>query len=452
MKLPEEERIPVQGETDRVNGEYHAPNGTTQKIYSDAHYIREDENTVPPRYYTPPERGDKERAPSAGAFVKTACLCLAAALLGGVAGAAIVDRHSSARIGELETRLESLSDSIESVSVPAPPANSVAKYLSEGSVTDLYQQAYKYVVGVTTEYTQTNVFGQTIISPMSGTGFVVTEDGYIITNYHVVEPACLDGGSVKVLFYDSSEQYEAQVIGIDSGNDLAVLKISADGLDAAPLGNSDNISVGDEIYVVGNPLGNLDFSMTFGRVSALNRLISTDRNKEGINMFQIDAAVNDGNSGGPVYNSRGQVIGVVTAKYSDVGVEGLGFAIPINEAAAVADEIIKVGYVTGRADLGVECDEQYTEIYSRYYQTPSGALVTEVNEGSCAEKAGIEPGDIITCIDDMVITSHLDLGYALRMFSAGDSAEVFVYRDDEYISLPIVFDEAGPEWTYQSND
>ena len=235
-----------------------------------------------------------------------------------------------------------------------------------------------------------------------------------------------------------------QIVGVEAANDVAVLKIDAEGLTPASLGNSDTIRVGDIIYAVGNPLGELEFSMSTGHVSAKDRVITTQES-ESINMFQIDAAVNEGNSGGPVFDTNGNVIGIVTAKYSDTGVEGLGFAIPINDIKAIADDLINKGYVTGKAYMGVSIETRYNAMYSQYYGMPLGAYIENVTVGSAAETAGLQKGDIITAMGEYTVEDYSDLKTALRHFSAFDTTELTVYRAGEELHLSITFDEEKPE-------
>ena len=435
------------GDTDRVNGEYHYKNGYTQKIYSDAHYVPENENTVPPRYYTPPEKpvkAPKEKKPH-GKWVKALCLCLVCALLGGLCGAGIMAGSMNSRIAAVEQMLEeqtkeTLSIGSQTSSTPAPVSTTTAAK----PIAAIYDQACNEVVGITTEVTYTNFFGQTSSSAVSGSGFIVSPDGYILTNYHVIEYAYKGNYAITVMLHDGT-RYEASIVGVEDCNDIAVLKIDASGLDPVTFGDSDKLSVGDDVYAVGNPLGELEFSMTTGHVSALDRLITTEDGSEAINMFQIDAAVNSGNSGGPVYNANGEVVGIVTAKYSDTGVEGLGFAIPINDAAKIANDLITKGYVTGKAYMGVSIDERYNSMYSQYYNMPIGAFVKSVESGSCAESAGIQAGDIITRLGDVEITGYSDLKQAIKQYSAGDSAELELYRAGESRTLTVIFDEAVPD-------
>lgn len=439
-----------EAQTDRVNGEYHYKNGYTQKIYSDAHYVREEDSTVPPRYYTPPEKPVREPKVSrkagrkAGAFARTLCLCLMCALLGGIGGAAFVSSRMAERMDALEQSFAQLQaqPAIGQGSLPAAAVN--AGEQDELPASTVYDLACQQVVGITSEVNYTNFFGMSSSSAVSGSGFIVAENGYIITNYHVIEYAYTSGQEVNVILHDGT-RYSASIVGVEAGNDIAVLKIDAANLSAAAFGDSDSLSVGETVYAVGNPLGELEFSMSTGHVSALDRAIKTGDSTEPINMFQIDAAVNSGNSGGPVYNARGQVIGVVTAKYRDTGVEGIGFAIPINDAAGIAHDLVTKGYVTGKAYLGVRLDERYNALYSQYYGMPLGAYVYSVDAGSSAEAAGIQSGDIITRLGDAEISSYSDLRTAVRRFSAGDTTELSLYRGGESMTLSVTLGELKPE-------
>jgi serine protease Do len=203
------------------------------------------------------------------------------------------------------------------------------------------------------------------------------------------------------------------------------------------------MQVGEQIYAVGNPLGELTYTITSGIISALDRDI-TGEDGSTINMFQIDAAVNSGNSGGPVYNSRGEVIGVVTAKYSSTGVEGLGFAVPINDAAKIANELIKNGYVTGKAYMGVTVTTVSEQI-AEYYGWVVGAYIRSVDSGSCAEKAGLKAGDIVTKLNDTAITSSADLIDAKKNYKAGDTVKLTIYRSGATQTLSLTFDEEKPK-------
>ena len=431
--------------------------GFRTENYTDAHYESADESTVPPRYYTPPEKPQKEekrraqKKASGGRAAGIVCAVLAAALLGGFCGAAFTGSRLNTRIEAVETKLaereaEEQQAMLEAEEVKADTGEGTSDEVLFSDVVspaDIYEMATKQVVGIRTEITMTNFFGMTSSGAVSGSGFIISDDGYVLTNYHVVKEADKGKLDVQVLTYDGTA-YNATIVGTEASNDVAVLKIDAEGLSAAKFGNSDVIRVGDTVYAVGNPLGELEFSMSTGHVSAKDRVITTQEN-ESINMFQIDAAVNEGNSGGPVYDAGGSVIGIVTAKYSDTGVEGLGFAIPINDVKSIADDLINKGYVTGKAFMGVSVETRYNAMYSQYYGMPLGAYVAEVTAGSAAETAGLQKGDIITAIGEYAVEDYSDLKTALRHFSAYDTTELTVYRAGEELHLSIVFDEEKPD-------
>lgn len=433
-------------QTDRVNGEYHYKNGYTQKIYSDAHYVHEDENTVPPRYYTPPEKTVREPKPPklvTMGLSKLIAACVGCAVLGGALSAAVVGSRVDARIDSFAQEISALHEEVQNTQKTQELAAAAAA--EEGGISPavIYDDACNEVVNIKTEVTYTSFFGRQISSTGTGSGFVVSSDGYIVTNNHVVASAYNMHIPVQVTLNDGTV-YSAAVVGVDESDDIAVLKIEAEDLKPAVIGDSEKLLVGDTVYAVGNPLSGLEYSMTVGHVSALDREISSGENTETIRMFQIDAPVNSGNSGGPVYNNRGEVVGIVTAKYSDTGVEGLGFAIPISEAYSKINDIVTKGYVTGRASIGISVDARYNAVYSQYYGMPMGAYVASVESGSCAEKAGLQPGDIITKINDIDVTGFNDLPRALKRFSAGDNANLYVYRAGEITEIPVVFDEARP--------
>ncbi len=313
---------------------------------------------------------------------------------------------------------------------------------TELSATEIYKQAVNETVGITSDITTTNVFGQQVSGTVSGSGFIITSDGYILTNYHVIAEAYDGEHEITVMLHDGSS-YKAEIVGFEDDNDIAVLKIDAGGLDAVTLGDSDKMEVGEDVYAVGNPLGELTYTITRGIVSALGRSI-TGSDGTNIRMFQIDAAVNSGNSGGPVYNGRGEVIGVVTAKYSQTGVEGLGFAIPINDAAEIAAELIENGYVTGKAYMGVSVTTVSQQM-ADYYGWVVGAYVRSVDSGSCAEKAGLKAGDIITKLGDAEIATSADLIAAKKNYKAGDTVKITVYRSGKSETLSLTFDEEKPK-------
>lgn len=301
------------------------------------------------------------------------------------------------------------------------------------SIPEIVQKVSPSVVGIscTTTYQ-----GQT--GTVTGTGFIISEDGYIITNAHVVE----DGTDVQVLLSKdlNSEQFDAEVVGIDTQTDIAVLKIEKTGLPAVELGTSSELLVGECAVVIGNPLGfELSGSVTAGIISALDReLTIEDRD---MTLIQTDASINSGNSGGPLINAYGQVVGITSAKINTTYGEGLGFAIPIDGAMPIVEDLIQYGYVKGRPLLGISGSD-ITEIYSKYYDIPQGFLVKIVNEGSAAEKAGIKVNDIVIGINGKLITSIDEFNDEKDNFKAGDTISVSIYRDGEIIDVDVVLGEA----------
>lgn len=299
------------------------------------------------------------------------------------------------------------------------------------------------VCGIATEVT-TNVFGQTASTAVVGSGFVLTEDGYVVTNNHVVEGT--DNVSVKL--HDGST-YPAEVVGGDSLSDVALLKIEAEGLSHVAVGDSDAIAVGEGCIAIGNPLGELTFTMTGGYVSALPREINISGKP--ISMFQTDAAINAGNSGGPLFDMAGNVIGITSAKISGItgsgaSIEGVGFAIPINEALRVVYDLQEYGYVRGRAFLGVTVKE-LDAATADTYGLPVGPIVQSVVADSCADKAGIAVKDIILAFNGRTVQTYTQLMSALNKCSAGDEVTLRIYRAGAELDVTLTLDERPEEQT-----
>lgn len=308
------------------------------------------------------------------------------------------------------------------------------------TATELYEATVRSCVGITVDITATNIFGQVTSSAISGSGFIISADGYILTNYHVVEEADESGLDITVTTYEG-DKYTAKIVGKEADNDVALLKIDAENLPALVLNTSGNLTVGQDVYVIGNPLGELTYTLTDGIVSALDRDIAVESNVS-IRMFQLSAAINSGNSGGPVFNDRGEVIGIASAKYADTGVEGLGFAIPIEDAMNIVDDLIQYGFVRGKPYFGITV-RTVTQTVAEYYNWVAGAYIVEVDEKSCAAEAGLMSGDIIVKMSDTKIGSSSDLILAKKEYKAGDTVSLEVFRNGEYFQTMITFDEEG---------
>ena len=300
---------------------------------------------------------------------------------------------------------------------------------------EVYAANVNSTVGITTSVT-TNFWGFQTTSAASGSGFILTADGYVLTNYHVIESS----NSISVTLYDG-KSYDAALIGYDESSDIAVLKIDAEGLTPVVLGDSDNLNVGDSVVAIGNPLGELTFSLTSGAVSALNREITLS-NSVTMNLIQTDCAINSGNSGGALFNLYGEVIGITNAKYSGSGtgasIDNIGFAIPINHVRGIVESIIENGYVA-KPYIGVTVSDVSEETMG--YGLPAGAAVKAVSEDSPAEKAGLQVNDIITAVNGKEISGRTGLSEAVSAASVGDTLTLTVYRQGKTISVDVTVGE-----------
>lgn len=278
------------------------------------------------------------------------------------------------------------------------------------------------VVEITTETVTTGNFLGQYVATGAGSGVIVREDGLIVTNNHVI-----DGASTIIVRLRSGEEYEATLLGTDAESDIALLRIDATDLSAAVMGDSSSMLVGDEVIAIGNPLGSLGGTVTNGIISALERQITIDG--ETMTLLQTNAAINPGNSGGGLFNMAGELIGVVNAKSSGEDIEGLGFAIPINTAKPIMEDLLNYGYVRGKVKLGVTLLDIYSDSYVRYYGVPvQGTYVSEVTENGDAAKAGLQSGDRILSVNGTAIDSSVDVSDAVKDSSVGDKIVLRIER------------------------
>ena len=306
---------------------------------------------------------------------------------------------------------------------------------------EVYALNVNSTVGITTSVT-TNYWGYSTTSAASGSGFIYSDDGYIITNYHVVE----NSNSISVSLYDGTS-LDAKLIGYDESNDVAVLKVEAE-KDLAPviIGDSENLNVGDPVVAIGNPLGELTFSLTSGAVSALNREV-TFSGGISMNLIQTDCAINSGNSGGALFNLYGEVIGITNAKYSGNSASGatidnIGFAIPMNQVRSIIDSIIENGYVV-KPYIGVTIADVSAE--AQGYGLPSGASIQGIVEDSPAEKAGLQKNDIVTHINGNKIEGASDLKRVVSESKPGDVLELEVWRKGQSVQIRLTVGEQTQE-------
>ena len=382
--------------------------------------------------YIPPQ---KEKAGwTAGKVVAIALVC---SLLGGVAGAA-----TSMLVGLAnEETPQTGNQNNLSTMVEGQRENTVldiTKIDTDKVMTaaEVYAANVNSTVGITTSIT-TNFWGYQTTSAASGSGFIFTDDGYILTNFHVVE----DSSSITVALYDG-KTYDAKLVGYDESNDVAVLKIEAQNLVPVVLGNSDNVNVGDSVVAIGNPLGELTFSLTSGAISAKDRDITMSGGSS-MRLMQTDCAINSGNSGGALFNMYGEVIGITNAKYSsssssEASIDNIGFAIPINKARSIAQSIIEKGYVS-KPYIGLSATTVSTETQS--YGLPQGAAVKEVAPDGPAAAGGLQVNDIITHINGKEITGSGDLVNIVGESVAGDTLKFTVYRKGNTLELTITVGE-----------
>ena len=419
-------------------------------------------------------RPQKPKKKKNGGF-RVVALALVCALIGGVAGAGFASLTGSSGSGSASdtdaATLQSETEVTEAASAAEDSETAAGTETTETAVSsdtpllitsgsdtgatltpsEVYEQNVNAVVAITSTTTSTNYFGQASSTASSGSGFIITSDGYVVTNAHVVVDDEIAADSIEVVLTDG-ESYAAELIGYDSDNDVALLKIEASGLSTVTIGDSDELVVGEMVCAIGNPLGELTNTLTVGYVSALDREINTDGTP--VNMLQTDCAINPGNSGGPLFDMNGNVIGITTAKYSsssDTTLEGLGFALPINDVMEIVADLQQYGYVTGKPYLGISLTDLSVTMAS-YYNLPVGVYVNSVVEGSCADNAGIQSGDIITGMGDAEIQTYTELSEAMRDYSAGDTTTVTVYRNSEYIELTVTFDEKVPDYMTETEE
>lgn len=309
------------------------------------------------------------------------------------------------------------------------------------SYADIAKETMDSVVEIQTETMSTNKLFAQAVESGAGSGVILSEDGYIVTNNHVIEGA----NTITVKTRDG-KSYNAKLIGTDSSTDLAVIKIDATGLKPAVLGNSSELQVGDTAIAIGNPLGELGGTVTTGIVSALDREVTIDN--QTMHLLQANAAINPGNSGGGLFNDQGELIGIVNAKSSGSNIEGLGFAIPIDRAKDVITSLIDNGYVKGRASLGVTLTTGTTN-NPLSNESSTQVYIIEVQEGSAAAKAGLQAGDQILKVDDTDVEEIADVKTAVNSHKAGETMNITILRDNSTQTIQVTLDEANTSQTQQ---
>jgi serine protease Do len=394
------------------------------------------------------------RKNSLGLLLAAAVFLAGAAGFGGGLLAAVVNRQSPADTGSLATvttttagetaQTDDSAVDLDNLVADADADQTATRTTSTSqagqevlSIAEIAAIASPSVVEITTEVRVTGQMMQQYTAEGAGSGVILSDDGLIVTNFHVIEEA----ETITVRLTDGTT-YAAAVVGSDQEMDLAVLKINASGLQAATLGDSSKLAVGDLTVAIGNPLGELGGTVTDGIISALDREITIDN--ETMNLLQTNAAINPGNSGGGLFDSSGSLVGIVNAKSSGSDVEGLGFAIPINDARPVIEQLISYGYVQGRIDLGltlIDISDRQTAMMYRVSQL--GVYVLKVT-GSSAELAGFAVGDCIVSVDGQEVATSTELNVVLDRHAVGDVLPVVVLRDGQNVALSLTLAEAVP--------
>ena len=383
----------------------------------------------------PPLEQKPQKPKKKKAGLKLCALAMCFSLLGaalGVGGMYLLEGRNRKTPGRPENSSQMLIGQRETSALDTVPVDT-SRVMTAAEV---YAANVNSTVGITTSIT-TNYWGYQTTSAASGSGFIITADGYILTNYHVIENAT----AITVSLYDGTP-YQASLVGYDESNDLAVLKVEAENLVPVILGDSDQLNVGDSVLAIGNPLGELTFSLTAGLVSAKDREV-TMSNSVTMDLLQTDCAINSGNSGGALFNLYGEVVGITNAKYStssssSASIDNIGFAIPINSVKSIVESIIEKGYIS-KAYIGVSVMDvsEQTQVYG----VPAGAAIQELTEGGPAEEAGLQVGDVITAVDGNAISGSKDLKTAVGEADVGQELTLTVYRQGQILDVKLTVGE-----------
>lgn len=399
-------------------------------------------NYTNPQYTNPtPNPAPKKPKKSSGKFRTTAllvalCMVLSAACgFGGAMAAHLAVKDDTATVSDFavssEDNSSSASDSANSDTTTASHASVSGTALS---TTDVVKKCADSVVEIVTEtVSRDSMFGQYVTSG-AGSGVILSADGYIVTNHHVIDGAT----NIKVTLRNGT-QYDATLIASDAQSDLAVIKIDGENLTTAVFADSDSLQVGQTAIAIGNPLGSLGGSVSEGILSALDREITIDDNV--MTLLQTDAAINPGNSGGGLFNDKGELIGIVNAKSTGAEIDGLGFAIPANLVQSVAEQLINQGYVSGRISTGmslIDIEDRYTAYY--YGVSRTGVYVQNVT-GSNAQDAGFQSGDCIVAVGDTAVSSVSEFNAAIKQYAVGDTVKVTVIRGKRQGTLSLTLNE-----------
>lgn len=407
---------------------YTAQNQQSQNVYNSQPYgtaPNHSANAKPPKAKKP----KKQRKPiSRGGIAIALAVTMVFSCGLGFGGGCFANKVNTSTSGSLNITKTSNSGTTTT-------ASSTSK---ANSTSEIVKKTADSVVEISTESVVTGSFAQQYVQQGAGSGVIISQDGYILTNNHVINGA----NSVKVRLRDSTE-YDATIIGSDSDNDIALLKVNATGLSPATFGDSNSLAVGDYVVAIGNPLGELGGTVTDGIISALARKVTIEDTQ--MTLLQTNAQVNPGNSGGGLFNANGELVGIVNAKQSATEVEGIAFAIPINNVLDILSDLKEYGYVTGKVDLGIDFTDITSDETAFYYGVnQTGCYVLSVDSGSNAKKAGVTRGDLVTKVNDTDVSSSSDITAALEKAEVGDTVTFTVSRRGTSKTISFVLEEYIP--------
>lgn len=416
----------------RYNSVFQEPAGSYQGSYSSP-------PSPPPSYQPQPPARERRKGGGKGWIAGVLAACMVVSVAGGALGAYGMN-YLSRKEGTIF--YQAVGSGNSETALPAPDATQAGYTGGVLSVSEIAALASPSVVEIRTEKVSTSNFLGQYVQTGAGSGVILSADGTIVTNDHVVEGAT----RITVTTVDGTE-YEATLLGTDSKTDVAVLKVEATGLTPVILGDSDALTVGEYTMVIGNPLGQLGGTVTDGIISALSRDVTI--NGETMNLLQTNAAINPGNSGGGMFNEKGELVGIVNAKSGNTdgstSIEGLGFAIPVNTVKKSVEELLEYGYVRGRPALGVSLvDIDSMEKAFQYRVGRLGVYVATVTAGGASEAAGVKVGDCIVSIGDVAVESYADVKAQLNNHSVGDVIQLQVIRDGRTLTLEITLEEFKP--------
>ena len=404
--------------------------------YSSQGYQQPQQHHAAAQQKKPKTKVKKEKKPASRGFIAAmlAITMLASAALG-FGGGYLAKNMNTTTSGNLTI------NQVSSGNVTNASAASSATTTS-----DIVKKTADSVVEIATEGITTGSFARQYVTKGAGSGVIISSDGYIVTNHHVIDGA----NTIKVTLRDGTSSYDATLIGSDEDNDIALLKIDAEGLTPATFGDSSSLAVGDYVVAIGNPLGTLGGTVTDGIISALAREVTIE--DKSMTLLQTNAQISPGNSGGGLFNAKGELIGIVNAKDSATEVEGIAFAIPVNNVIDIIKDLQNYGYVTGKIDMGMEFVDINSNDTAFYYGVNQlGCYVLSVQTGSNAEAAGFRRGDLITAVNGQAISSSGDISKALENNKVGDTVTLTVSRSGQTKDLQLQLAEYKPSAKLNSN-